>query len=255
MARDFRMFSRSFLTREAYSTRTKSKGGPVMAPEDECRFHRLDCLRLRNHPCFRLPNDSPLYPDDSVQAFPVEGGALVTNAPSGISFIEIIGEGDDVCRTFIEYGLEGTPAPRWVTLNDLDLRSRLPEDKRRGKMRVCIKSMAGGNLDIDDFKRLCSKETAVKLGSGKTAYRCKQVGSSRMEGSESQEIIFSSTVRQDRVLSRIIFYHGLAVDGLEFVYDDDSRQLIGKTGGKEGGDSFEMGGFSSIRPKSYWRYF
>ncbi|KAI1030513.1 hypothetical protein LB503_012187 [Fusarium chuoi] len=32
----------------------------------------------------------------------------------------------------------------------------------------------------------------------------------------------------------------MAVDGMEFIYDDDSRQLFGKKGGKEGGDTFEF---------------
>ena len=43
------------------------------------------------------------------------------------------------------------------------------------------------------------------------------------------------------MLSRIVFYHGAFVDGLEFVYDDGSTQLFGKRGGKEGGDTFDMG--------------
>jgi len=42
------------------------------------------------------------------------------------------------------------------------------------------------------------------------------------------------------VLSKVVVYHGSAVDGMEFVYDDDSRQLFGKKGGKPGGDVFDM---------------
>jgi hypothetical protein len=168
----------------------------------------------------------------------------VITAQTGVSFVEIYGEGDDVCRTWLEYSGEPGSIQRQLTLTEQDLRGRLPQDKRRGKIRLSIKSHGGGNLDIDDFKELCSKNSVVKLGNpitGLTAYRSKMLGLSQMEGSQPQELIFTSALRQDRVLSRIIFYHGSAFDGLEFVYDDDSRQLFGKQGGKEGGDSFDMG--------------
>jgi hypothetical protein len=249
MLRDYVTFNRSFLTREAFSTRTKSKGGLVLQ-NDECTWHRLDCLRFRSHPCFRLPNDPVLNPDDSVHAWPVDGGNVMLTAATGISFIEVYAEKDDVCRTWIEYPSENGSVQRHVSLTEQDLRNRLPENKRKGKMRLSVKSHGGGNLDIDDFNLLCSKESSFKLpgglpggipGMGRTAYRGKKLGLSQMEGSRPHEVVFTSALRQDRVLSRIIFYHGFAVDGLEFVYDDDSRQLFGKRGGKEGGDFFDMG--------------
>jgi hypothetical protein len=65
-----------------------------------------------------------------------------------------------------------------------------------------------------------------------------------MDGTQPTEAVFTSATKQDRVLSRVVVYHGMAVDGMEFVYDDDSRQLFGKKGGKEGGDTFEFGKFS-----------
>ncbi|KAK3941195.1 putative peptidase family-domain-containing protein [Diplogelasinospora grovesii] len=243
MLRDYVRLNRSFVAREAYSTRTSSKGGPV-SQEEECTWHRLDCLRFRSHPCFRLPNDPSLNPDDSVQAWPVDGGVMVTSS-TGIAYLEIYGEGDDVCHHWVEYPAENGSIQRHVQLSEQELRNRLPESKRKGKLRICVWSLGGGELDIDDFKKLCSKESTLKLPSAvpgipKTAYRGKKLGNSQMEGSQPHEFLFTSTLRQDRVLSRIIFYHGFAVDGLEFVYDDDSRQLFGKRGGKEGGDAFDM---------------
>lgn len=244
MARDYVNLHRSFLTREAYSTRTKSKGGPI-AQADECGWHRLDCLRFRSHPCFRLPNDPNLNPDESIHAWPVEGGNLVVTAATGIAYLEIFGEGDDVCHHWIEYPTDNGAGQRQVMLSEQELRNRLPEDKRKGRLRICVKSHGGGELDIDDFKKLCSKESFLRLpnavpGLGKSAYRGKKLGLSQMENSEPQEVIFTSTLRQDRVLSRIVFYHGVAVDGMEFCYDDGSRQLFGKRVGKEGGDTFDM---------------
>jgi hypothetical protein len=264
MARDFVVLNRTFLTREAYSTRTRSRGGPV-AQEDECTWHRLDCLRFRSHPCFRLPNDPVLHLDDSVQGWPMDG-TLTLTAATGIAYVEIFaGDGGDVCRAWIEYPPEnGGSVQRMVSLSEQDLRSRLPganennnsssssSSKRKEKLRISAKSYGGGTLDVDDFAKLCSKEEAcVKLpGLSKTAFRGKKLGMSAMDGSEPHEFVFSSALRQDRVLSKIVFYHGSAVDGIEFVYDDDSRQLLGKKGGKKGGDVFDMG-----RPFILFSYF
>ncbi|KAB5518758.1 putative peptidase family-domain-containing protein [Coniochaeta sp. 2T2.1] len=244
MLRDYVVLNRSLITREAYSTRTKSKGGRI-SQDEECTWHRLDCLRFRSHPCFRLPNDPVLNSDDSLQAWPVDSGTVLVTAATGLSFLEIYGDGDDVCHAWIEYPAENGSVQRHVSVSEQDLRNRLPEAKRKGKMRVSVKSHGGGGLDIDDFSQLCSKQSALRLpsavpGMGKLAFRGKKLGLSQMEGSEPHEFVFTSTVRTDRVLSRIQFYHGFALDGMEFVYDDGSRQLFGKRGGKPGGDVFEL---------------
>ncbi|KAI5859916.1 putative peptidase family-domain-containing protein [Durotheca rogersii] len=239
MLRDYVRLNRSFVAQEAYSTRTKSIGGPV-SQAGECTWHRLDCLRFRSHPCFRLPNDPVLNSDASVQAWPVENGQVQVTAATGVSFIEIYPEGDGVCHTWIEYPLENGPVQRNISLTEQELRDRLPEGKRRSKLRVCIKSHGGGDLEIRDFHNLCSKASSLKLASGKSAYRSDKLGFSQMEGSTPQEFIFTSATQKNRVLSRIVFYHGFALDGLEFFYDDDSSQLFGKRGGKPGGDTFEM---------------
>ncbi|RYP92561.1 hypothetical protein DL770_001319 [Monosporascus sp. CRB-9-2] len=239
MLRDYVTLNRSFVAREAYSTRTKSKGG-LVTQADECTWHRLDCLRFRSHPCFRLPNDPILNPDESVQAWPVENGQVIVTAPTGVSFIEVYAEGDDVCHSWLEYGSENGSIQRNLCLKEQELREHLPPNKRRSKLRVSIKSHGGGNLDIDDFTSLCSKASSFKLGSGQLAFRSKKLGMSKMENSQPQEFVFTSSLHQNRVLSRIVFYHGFALDGIEFFYDDGESQLFGKRGGKPGGDSFEM---------------
>lgn len=249
MARDYVTLNRTFVTREAYSTRTRSRGGPVVSHADECGWHRLDCLHFRSHPCFRLPNDPVLSPDDSVQGWPMDG-ALTVTAATGVAYVEIFAGDDDVCRAWVEFppAENGCP-PRLVSLSEQDLRGRLPDGRRSkaGRLRISVKSCGGGSLDVDDLGRLCSKDSyLVRLpgalpGLPRSAFRGTRLGLSRMEGSEPHEVVFASALRQDRVLSRVVFYHGLAVDGIEFVYDDDSRQLFGKRGGKKGGDAFDLG--------------
>ena len=240
MKRDYVTLNRSFVPREAYCTRTRSKGGLVLQ-DAECTWHRLDCLRFRLHPCFKLPNDGPLHPDDSIQAFPVEGGSVMIMAKTGMAFLEIYGEGDDICRAWVEYPRENGGPQRQIALSDSELRARLPENKRQGKVKVRIWSHGGGSTEIDDFKGLCSKTNSFKLANGKVAYRSQRLGMSKAEGSEDVEVILTSALKQNRVLSRITFYHGQAFDGMEFVYDDNSTQLFGKTGGRPGGSVFELG--------------
>lgn len=255
MSRDYANLSRFFLTREAFSTRTRSRGGPV-SHESECTWHRLDCLRFRSHPCFRIPGNTPAELDRSIQGWPLDEGCLEVTAPSGVAYVEIFSEGDDVCRTWIEYQPKrGGRMESVVSLTDTDLRSRLPEDKRKGRLRISVKSCGGDSLDIDDFTKLCSKESAhVKIPSSKwdlqekvikprVAFRGVRLGSSQMEGSEDQEFVFASTIRHQKpvTLMRIVFYHGKeAVHGIEFVYSDKSRQLLGNKGGREGGDVFNL---------------
>ncbi|KAH6891004.1 putative peptidase family-domain-containing protein [Thelonectria olida] len=237
MLRDYVALNRSFVSREAYCTRTKSKGGLALQA-DECAWHRLDCLRFRAHPAFRIPNDPPVAPDASVQGFPVEAGSVLVMAATGISFVEIYAEGDDVCRSWIEYQTEQGPPPRQITLNEQDLRARVAENKRKGRLRISVKSHGGGSMDIDDFKAFASKQSSVKLSNGKTAFRSKMLGHSKMDGSEPIETVFTSAVKQGRILSKVHVYHGAALDGLEFVYDNDSTQLFGKRGGSS--DVFEF---------------
>lgn len=243
MLRDYVYLHRSFVTHEAYCTRTKSKGGPV-AQADECTWHRLDLLRFRGHPCFSLPNDPPRHPDDSVQAWPMEDGKVAITAPSGISFVEIYGDGDDLCTTWMECPTEGEQVKRQLVVTEEDLRKRLPENKRKGKIRLAVKSNGGGGLEIEDVRVLCGKESKLTVGNpvtGWTAYRSKKFGSSQMDGTEPIEIVFTSATKQERVLSRVVFYHGAALDGMEFIYDDDSKQVFGKVGGNVQVGVFDLG--------------
>ncbi|KAI3396045.1 hypothetical protein diail_541 [Diaporthe ilicicola] len=233
MLRDYVYLHRSFVTHEAYCTRTKSKGGSV-AQADECTWHRLDMLRFRSHPCFSLPNDPPRHPDDSVQAWPMEDGKVAITAPSGISFVEIYGDGDDVCSTWMECPTEGEHVKRQLVVSEEDIRKRLPENKRKGKVRLDVKSQSGGDLEIEDIRILCGKESKLTVGNpvtGWTAYRGKKLGMSGMDGTQPVEFVFTSATKQERVLSRIVFYHGAALDGMEFIYDDDSKQVFGSIGG------------------------
>lgn len=242
MLRDYVVLNRTFVAREAFCTRTKSKGGLVLMG-DECHWHRLDCLRFRAHPAFRHPTDPPPCPDDSVQAFPVENGNVLAVAASGISFVEVYGEGDDICHGWMEWPAGGdlVPAQRQVTLTENDLRAKLPDSKKKSRLKISIKSHGGGSLTIEDVKKFSSKDSTVKISSGRMAYRSQKIGQSKMQDSQPGEVVFHNAAKSSRYIAKVVVYHGSAVDGLEFSYDDGSVQLFGRKGGKSGGDSFELG--------------
>lgn len=232
MLRDYVTLNRAFTTREPYSTRTKSKGGLVLR-QDECTWHRLDCLRFRGHPCFALPIDPPRPCDESVQVWPVDAGNVIITAASGVAFIEIFTEGDDVCHYWQEFsdGNGNGQIQKQYTLTDQELRNRLPEDRKKSKLRLSIKSGAGGSHDVDNFDLLASKASRLKLPNGQLAFRSSKLGLSQMNGSQPQEVIFDSMIHQTKLMTQVRVYHGFALDGIEFIYEDSTSQLFGKRGG------------------------
>ena len=272
MLRDYVTFNRTFLVREPYSTRTKSPGLRICRQEDECNWHRLDVLRFRSHPCFRVPSDEHLaILDDSIQFYPVGNGKILFLAQSGISFIEIFVEGEELCKAWLEY-INTEPRsggmPRQVILTEADLRAKLPEDKKKKKLKLEIFSGGSRNLTIPDVAEVLSKAYIINLplkrqapkkdevltintlenvkGLGRSfetrqGFKSKKLGFSQLHGSEPQEVVFDSTTLQTKLMTSIKVHSGSCVDGIEFCYEDGHSQLFGKRGGKPGGDEFFFG--------------
>jgi hypothetical protein len=271
MLRDYVRLNRTFLVREPYSTRTKSQGLSICRQEDECAWHRLDVLRFRHHPCFRLPSDEILPQDDSVQYFPVGNGSVICSAASGISFVEIRTPDDELCRQWLDFTTTDTRRsimPRQVTLAEADIRARLPEDKKKAKVSLTIFCGSSRSEKVEDLEDLLSKKNIVALphvrqapkrdegltmnafnnvvGLGKSfdtrlGFRSKKLGHSQLEGSQPEELILESTHLQTKLLTSVKVYSGYALDGIEFCYEDGHSQLFGKRGGKPGGDEFFLG--------------
>lgn len=235
MLRDYVTFNRTFCCREPYSTRTKSPGQRLVLPQDECKWHRLDVLRFRFHPCFRIPIDSPsVNGDGSVQVWTVDSGqgGVIATSKSGVAWLELFPEGDDVCHTWREFPEVDGQYPRQVPLDENALRALLPKEKQKSKLKIEIFSAGGGSHVIEDFSQLANQKLArVKLPDGRWGYRGSKLGYSQMQGSEPQEMILESAFIQTKLLLTIRVHHGNAVDGLEFMYEDATSQLFGKRGG------------------------
>ena len=247
MLRDYVRLNRTFMTRESFSTRTKTQGLKLCLPQDECSWHRLDVLRYRFHPSFRLPGDPPMTSDDSVQVWPVEGGKILFTATSGIAFIELYAEGDDVCRSFLEYintesSINGLP--KQITVTENELRQRLScsdRDKKKKKLKLTVASGALGSYTVDDIGSLNSKLSLVKLPKSQSGFKSGKLGFSQMDGSEPEQLLLDCAFISTKLLTSVKIYHGFALDGLEFFYEDATTQLFGKRGGKPGGDEFVFG--------------
>lgn len=244
MLRDYVRLNRTFTTREPYSTRTRSEGLRLCLPADECQWHRLDTLRFRFHPCFRLPSDPPYHTDDSIQAWPVDNGKILITSASGVAFLEIYWEGDDLCHRSLEYINNEAPnsgIPKQVTITETELRNLLPPEHQKKKIRIEIFSGNLGKHTIDDISAVTSKKSLIKLPKGHTGFISSKLGFSQMEGSEPQQVILDSAIIQKKLLTSIKLYHGFALDGIEFCYEDATSQLFGKRGGKPGGDEYIFG--------------
>lgn len=246
MLRDYVRLNRTFTTREPFSTRTKSQGLKPCLPSDECGWHRLDALRFRFHPCFRLPSDAPLSSDDSVQVWPVENGKILFTASAGIAFIELYGPADDLCHSCIEYlGNDSTNngLPRQITVTENELRQKLfgSEREKKKNIRLVVFSGALGYRTIENVSQLKSKLCSVKLPNGQAGFRGGKLGFSQLQDSKPEQLLLESAFIQTKLMTSIKVYHGAALDGLEFFYEDSTSQLFGRRGGKPGGDEFVLG--------------
>ena len=239
MLTEWGTLNRTFLVREPYSTRTKKQGLQPCLPEHETSWHRLDTLRFRSHPCFRLAYDPPANTaEDGVQVWPIDQGRLLVTAKSGISFIEIIPEGAGPCEHWTEFKEGPDGYPRQIMLTETELRSRLPPDTKQKKLRLEIFSHGRGRYTVEDVKGALAK---VKMPRGQLGFLGPKYGESRMEDSQAQEVLLPHAYEQKKVLTSIKVYHGSALDGLEFFYEDRSSLLFGKKGGQGEGSEFPFG--------------
>ena len=77
-----------------------------------------------------------------------------------------------------------------------------------------------------------AKSHIVKLPNGKSGFQGCKLGSSQQPGTQQQQVLLETAFVQTKLLTRIIVYHGMAIDGLEFMYEDSTSQLFGNRGGR-----------------------
>lgn len=258
MLRDYVTLNRTFCISEPYSTRTREKGRKVCKQEDECTWHRLDALRFRYHPCFRLPGDEAyLQSDDDIQYYGIDGGRLIVTSNSGIVAVELRWDDEDLAFIWMEYlnsDPRNTALPRQITLTEADLRAKLPEDKKKCRINLKVLSASSGFMDIKDFNEVTSSKNILVLpplkastkddqsmmmnmmgrsfGDKRLGFRSRKLGLGGLGGHEEIQTILSSAVYQTSLLVCITVHAGGALDGIEFKYEDGTSQLFGRSGGQ-----------------------
>lgn len=241
MLRDYVRLNRTFTCREPYSTRTKSQGLRLCQTSDECDWHRLDILRFRHHPCFQLPNDQALVGEEGIQVWAVDNGNALITVPTGLAFIEIFLDKDDICHHWLEYidPMTGGAGPRQVTLTEQDLRARVGETAKGKKLRIKIFSCGQADHEIADFCEFVGNTSRIKLPDGRAGYKGSKLGFSNMNGTEAQQVITHSN-DSNKLLVSVRVYSGFAFDGIEFVFENGERRLFGKRGGDGVGQDFAL---------------
>ncbi|KAK9469329.1 putative peptidase family-domain-containing protein [Lipomyces arxii] len=213
MLRGYTTLRRSFITREV---QLNGESKSLCLPNDECAWHRLDLLRFRCHPMFRLASE-PLVPREKPMVYVVENGVIVTSS-TGIYLIEI--HCDGWCRAHLEYP-DGPQ--REVFLYEGELRSLLPKQYQDSNKPIKLEILALGESQstIENFSTLA-------VGSKS------EIGRSAVFDSIIDSPGWSTNSTKIRVLFRkilrVTIYHGAAVDGLEFFFDSGSA-MFGKRGG------------------------
>jgi hypothetical protein len=173
--------------------------------------------------------------DDSVQVWPVENGKILLTATTGIAFIEMYGEGDQVCHHFLEYlNTESTSngLPKQVTVTESELRQRVYGTDKEKKKQVKISIFSGtlGSFTVDSISSLKSKNSQVKLPKG-VGYRGCKLGISQLAESQPEQLLLDCAFQYKKLLTSIRIYHNDKLHGIEFLYEDATSQLFGNRDG------------------------
>jgi hypothetical protein len=157
--------------------------------------------------------------------------------------MELYAEGENFCHNFTEYlntESSSNGLPKQVSITESELRQKLlgTEKEKKKKIRLVVVSGALGSYTVEDVGQLKSKKSLVKLPKSQSGYKSGKLGHSALEGSEPEQVLLECAFIQSKLLTSIKVYHGYALDGIEFCYEDATSQLFGKRGGKPGGDEF-----------------
>ncbi|KAJ2805641.1 hypothetical protein H4S07_003971 [Coemansia furcata] len=247
MSRGFDDFNRAFMIS------APGFDGPVRQRDEAgAHWHRTDIVRLRHHPCLRLPSDPPLRDNEKQESgfdvLPAERGLLIQN-DSGIAMIEVWV--NDEYRNHREYTAENlerrrngslpagqdemaTEFPREI-LVDMDTWSGWAGGwTKSDKVQLVLTSRATATDTLDNVNDLLHKGTRHDQD-GNIVFSSNQLGKGEMQGSEKFEAWFSGKDMRcsaPKLLS-IEIHAGDMLDGFVLHMDDGSARKVGKCkGGK-----------------------
>lgn len=187
--------------------------------------HRLDVMRLRFHPAFRIPQDGPKGTvNPSTPSFiPLEGGQFRIVAPAGLSLIEINVEGR--YRTHFEF-LQDHPKSLLLSLNDICSRCKCAPKEKISLEAICVNQKEKSLDNLNDFLN----SHGVKLpGVDGTVIKSDVFGCNSDGTTKSMSVFVKDG--QFKQAKRITVHHGSFLDGFIIHWNDGSKDVVGKTGG------------------------
>jgi hypothetical protein len=221
MSRGYNNWNRTFVAKEP--------GFAPIPPKEEAgsHWHRLDIMRLRFHPAFRIPQDGPIGIRSPSQPsyIALEGGQFQIIAPAGISLLEMNVGGH--YRTHFEFLQE---QPKSVTFNIKDIcdRCKCNASEKISLHAVCVNQES---KDIDNLNDFLNSHGGVRLpGIDGIVLKSDIFGNGSDQGLTKSTAVFYQNNRPKQ-LKCILVNHGAFLDGFKLIYEDGSQDQIGKTGG------------------------
>ncbi|KAI8647415.1 putative peptidase family-domain-containing protein [Parasitella parasitica] len=221
MSRGYNNWNRTFVAKEP--------GFAPIPPEQEAgsHWHRLDIMRLRFHPAFRIPQDGPLgTKNPSKPSFiALEGGQFQVIAPAGISLLEMNVAGQ--YRSHFEFLQE---QPRMVTFDIKDIWDRCKCNANE-KVSLHVVCTNQETKDVDNLNEFLNSHGGVHLpGINGLVLKSDIFGNGSDQGMANYTAVwYHNNCRKQ--LKCILVNHGAFLDGFTLIYDDGSQDQIGKTGG------------------------
>ncbi|KAJ2448814.1 hypothetical protein GGF42_004976 [Coemansia sp. RSA 2424] len=225
--------------------------GPVrQRDEGGAHWHRTDIVRLRHHPCLRLPGDPPLRDNEKQESgfdvLPTERGLLIQN-DNGITMIEVWV--NDEYRNHREYTAENLDRRRNGSLpaGQDEMATAFPREvlvdvdtwngwaggwSKSDKLQLVLTSRATSTDTLENVNDLLLNGSH-RDHDGNTVFRANQLGKGEMQGSEKFEAWFSSKDMRCSTpkLVSIEIRAGDMLDGFILHLEDGSERRIGKCKG------------------------
>ncbi|RUS32297.1 Jacalin-like lectin domain-containing protein, partial [Jimgerdemannia flammicorona] len=218
MSRGFNNWNRAFMVKEPHFN------GPVRPHEEAgAHWHRVDTLRLRFHPSFRLPLDLSRSPhkDHTPTFIPLDSG-LEIHAAAGLVMVEF--ELDGRYKTHIEFPNQNGQPTR-LPFSEDDLWRRVGVKPGSGRLRIEATASNTHSAAIGDVTAFF-KDRVVTIPGGK----CIKSAPAGHRGLNGAETIVPFPPQGAR-LTKICVHHGDFLDGIVFGFADGTTNIIGTQGG------------------------
>lgn len=114
-----------------------------------------------------------------------------------------------------------------MLVTEKDLLAKLPDILKTSRIDLKVFSAGRGEIVLEDFAA-ASRQARVQMpnGIGALFKSASLFGGDKKVPEKKQELVFDS-LTAGRLLTNIKVYHATKFDGIEFLYDDQSRQLFG----------------------------